>query len=85
VVHSVNIKYLQSAVLDDEIIATAELINVSKTSFTVSQTILRENDLLVDARVKIVCIRHDKKSPCAIPSDMLKKLQLASVSIEETN
>jgi len=44
VVHSVSVKYLQSAVLDDEIIATAEIIRVTKTSFMVAQSVLRNND-----------------------------------------
>jgi len=77
VVHSVNIKYLQSAVLDDEIVATAEIINVSPTAFIVKQTVFRGNNLLIEAEVKIVCISHDKKRPCAIPDDMLKKFQAA--------
>lgn len=85
VVHSVGIKYLQSAVLDDEIIATAELIRVTRTSFTVTQTVLRKNDLLIDAEVKIVCISHDKKTPCAIPGNMLKKLQGGIKNIKRTS
>jgi 4-hydroxybenzoyl-CoA thioesterase/acyl-CoA thioester hydrolase len=85
VVHSVSVKYLQSAVLDDKIIATAEIIRVTKTSFMVAQTVLRNNELLIDAEVKIVCICHDKKTPCAIPSNMLKKFQDEMVPIERTD
>jgi 4-hydroxybenzoyl-CoA thioesterase len=77
VVHSVNIKYIQSAVLDDRVIATAELINISRTSFVVAQNVLRGSDLLAKAEVKIACIHHKKKRPHAIPSDMLKKLKSA--------
>ena len=83
--HSVSVKYLQSAVLDDKIIATAEIIRVTKTSFMVAQTVLRNNELLIDAEVKIVCICHDKKTPCAIPSNMLKKFQDEMVPIERTD
>jgi 4-hydroxybenzoyl-CoA thioesterase/acyl-CoA thioester hydrolase len=85
VVHSLSVKYLQSAVLDDEIIATAEITRVAKTSFMVAQTVLRNNELLIDAEVKIVCISHDKKTPCAIPSNMLKKLQGGIVNIMRTS
>ena len=85
VVHSVSVKYLQSAVLDDEIIATAEIIRVTKTSFVVAQTVLRNNELLIDAEVKGVCISRDKKTPCAIPSNMLKKLQGGIVNIKRAS
>ena len=40
VVHSVEIKYRQPAVLDDEVVATAKLIKVSRTSFTIAQKVL---------------------------------------------
>ena len=85
VVHSVSVKYLQSAVLDDEIIATAEIIRVTKTSFVVTQTVLRNNALLIDAEVKVVCISRDKKTPCAIPRNMLKKLQGGIVNIKRAS
>ena len=85
VVHSVSVKYLQSAVLDDEIIATAEIIRVTKTSFAVAQTVLRNNELLIDAEVKVVCISRDKKTPCAIQSNMLKKLQGGIVKIKRAS
>lgn len=77
VVHSVEIKYRQPAVLDDEIVATARLTAVSRTSFTIAQKVLRNDDVLVDAVVKVACINQEKKRPSAIPGDMLKVLQAA--------
>lgn len=77
VVHSVNIQYRQPAVLDDQIVATAKLIQVSRTSFTIAQRVLREGDLLVEAEVKVACINHEKKRPAAIPVKMLETLQQA--------
>lgn len=77
VVHSVTIQYRQPAVLDDEVMATAKLIKVSRTSFIVEQTVLRGNDVLVQAEVKIACIHYEKKKPVAIPAEMLSTLQSA--------
>lgn len=77
VVHSVNIKYRQPAVLDDEIIATAQLIKVSRTSFTIEQRVLRGDTVLVEAEVKVACINHEKKKPAGIPAEMLQKLKAA--------
>ena len=82
VVHSLNIKYIRSAVLDDRIIATAQLKDVSRTSFVVDQNVLRGNDLLVKAEVKVTCIDREKKRPQAIPGYMLKKLK-AEIKNEE--
>jgi 4-hydroxybenzoyl-CoA thioesterase len=77
VVHSVEIKYRQPAVLDDEVVATAQLIKVSRTSFTIAQKVLRNDEVLVEAEVKVACISHEKKRPAAIPADMLQTLQAA--------
>lgn len=77
VVHSVNIQYRQPAVLDDEIIATAKLIKVSRTSFTIDQRVLRGDDVLVEAEVKVACINQEKKRPAGIPAEMLQTLKAA--------
>ena len=76
------LKYIRSAVLDDRIIATAQLKDVSRTSFVVDQNVLRGNDLLVKAEVKVTCIDREKKRPQAIPEYMLKKLK-AEIKNEE--
>jgi len=77
VVHSVEIKYRKPAVLDDEILATAKLIKVSRTSFTIAQRVVRGDDVLVDAEVKVACINQETKRPSGIPSDMLQALKAA--------
>lgn len=75
VVYSVNVNYRQPAVLDDEVVATAQLIEVTKTSFTIAQRVLRDGDLLVDGTIKVACIDYVKKRPKAIPSAMLDVLK----------
>ena len=77
VVHSVNIRYRQPAILDDNVVATAKLTQVSRTSFTLAQRVLRGDDVLVEAEVKVACINHEKKRPKAIPPDMLQTLKAA--------
>lgn len=80
VVHSVELKYLQPAVLDDEIVATAKLIKVSRTSFVIEQRVLRGEQVLVRGQVKAACIDHASKRPKAIPQEMLETLRAAVVS-----
>lgn len=77
VVHSVELKYRVPAVLDDEIVATARLIGVTRTSFTIAQTVVRGEQILVEGVVKAACIDHQSKRPTAIPADMLQTLKAA--------
>ena len=77
VVCSVELKYRQPAVLDDQVIATAKLVAVSRTSFTIVQKVLRDEQVLVEGVVKAACINHQTKRPMAIPAEMLQTLQAA--------
>ncbi|MEZ5529757.1 MAG: tol-pal system-associated acyl-CoA thioesterase [Porticoccaceae bacterium] len=77
VVHSVELKYRVPAVLDDEIVATARLIGVTRTSFTIAQAVVRGEQILVEGVVKAACIDHQSKRPTAIPADMLQTLKAA--------
>lgn len=77
VVHSVELKYRVPAVLDDEIVATARLIGVTRTSFTIAQTVVRGEQILVEGVVKAACIDHQSKRPTAIPAEMLQTLKAA--------
>jgi 4-hydroxybenzoyl-CoA thioesterase/acyl-CoA thioester hydrolase len=77
VVHSVELKYRVPAVLDDQIIATARLVGVTRTSFTIAQTVKRDEQILVEGTVRAACIDHDSKRPVAIPEDMMQTLKSA--------
>ncbi|WP_461482184.1 tol-pal system-associated acyl-CoA thioesterase [Porticoccus sp.] len=77
VVHSVELKYRVPAVLDDEIIATARLVGVTRTSFTIAQTVMRGEQILVEGVVRAACIDHQSKRPTAIPADMMQTLKAA--------
>lgn len=75
VVHSLNIDYKRSAVLDDELWVTAEVIKQGRAGMTFSQTIIRNNDILCTAQVKIACVDKQTGKPAAIPQDLLSKLK----------
>ena len=74
VVRDVSIQYRQSAVLDDEVIATVETAGVSKAGLTLNHTVVKRSDpqtdkqeILVDARIRIACINNEGR-PTAIPA-----------------
>ncbi len=77
VVHSVELKYRVPALLDDEIVATARLVGVTRTSFTIAQTVKRGEQILVEGVVRAACVDHQSKRPVAIPADMMQTLKSA--------
>jgi len=77
VVHSVELKYRVPAVLDDLVEATARLVAVTRTSFSIDQTVRRGDQILVEGSVRVACIDHRKKRPVAIPKDMMQTLKAA--------
>jgi len=76
VVRDLNIQYRKAAVLDDQIIATTELAEITKAGLTLNQTVIRRSEsaetaeeLLVDAQVRVACINNEGR-PTAIPADI---------------
>ncbi|MEE3190634.1 MAG: tol-pal system-associated acyl-CoA thioesterase, partial [Pseudomonadota bacterium] len=76
-----NIRYRKAAVLDDEIVATTDLAEITKAGMTLNQTVIRRSEsaekteerteeLLVDAQVRVACINNEGR-PAAIPADIV--------------
>ena len=66
----VEVDYLRPAVLDDEIIVTAELERMSGATISFKQTIMRGGTPLIDSRVRVVCLDSGTLKPRAIPKDL---------------
>lgn len=85
VVHSLSINYRKPARLDDLLIATARVIDAGRTFFIMDQRVLRGDDLLCAAEVKVACVSRDHLRPSAIPEDVrraaLSGPELASKSL----
>ncbi len=83
VVHSLNCEYIKPAQLDDELIATAELVQAGKANLLLAQQVYRlpgvgreaggdeEKELLFQAEVKLACVKRQSLKPQRIPADML--------------
>ena len=76
VVRDVSIQYRKPAVVDDEVIATVDLIDATKAGLTLNQTVVTRSDsqkdkqeILVDAQIRIACINNEGR-PTAIPADV---------------
>src|SRR5690554_5475092 len=73
VVHSLKADYKAPAVLDDELKVTAKPIKKGKAYIVFQQRIFKDNILLCDGEVKIVCVAKDTLLPVPIPQVMWDK------------
>ena len=70
VVVSINVDFLRPAVLHDEILVTAELNRLAGATIHFKQTIMRGEEQLIDAAVRVACLDSGTLKPRAIPKDL---------------
>jgi acyl-CoA thioester hydrolase len=70
VVVNVVVDYLRPAVLNDEILVTAELERLTGATISFKQTILRGDEQLIDASTRVACLDAGTLKPRAIPKDL---------------
>jgi tol-pal system-associated acyl-CoA thioesterase len=75
VVRRVNVDYRRPAKLDDELTATAKVVEIGKAQLTFEQRILRGDDVLCGGRVNIACVEYGTMKPARIPEELLTSLQ----------
>jgi acyl-CoA thioester hydrolase len=64
------VDYLRPAVLDDEIVVTAELDRLGGATISFKQTVLRGEVQLIDASTRVACLDSGTLKPRAIPKDL---------------
>jgi len=67
---NVEVDFLQPAILDDEVIVTAELERLGGATISFKQTIRRDDVQLIDATVRVACLDSGTLKPRAIPKDL---------------
>ncbi|MEA3198060.1 MAG: acyl-CoA thioester hydrolase [Gammaproteobacteria bacterium] len=67
---SVTVDFLRPAVLNDEILVTAELERMSGATILFKQTIMRGDVQLIDASARIACLDSSTLRPRPIPKDL---------------
>jgi acyl-CoA thioester hydrolase len=70
VVTNIEVAYLRPAVLHDEILVTAELERLRGATILFKQTIMRGNEQLIDATVRVACLDSGTLRPRPIPKDL---------------
>ena len=74
VVRAVAIEYLRPARFDDALEVTVELDRLGASQIDVVQRVLRREELLATAKVKVVCVGVSTLRPARIPQPLLGKL-----------
>ena len=75
IVKSCNIEYESPAKLEDKITVYSSIESFSKASFVVIQNIMKDDTLIVKAKLKLVTVNQEGK-PIKIPSILKKKLSI---------
>ena len=74
IVKSCNIDFNKSAYLEDKLNINSIITSFSKTSFTMSQSIHRNKDIIVKSKVHLVFV-NEKSKPIKIPEKILQSLK----------
>ena len=67
VVRSLRLDYLKPALLDDLLAVSAQLKDVGRSRVTLCQKVLRDEDVLVEAEIHLVCVTMDNFKPVSVP------------------
>lgn len=67
---SVAVDFLRPAILNDEVLVTAELERLSGATIVFKQTIMRGDVQLIDASVRVACLDSGALKPRPIPKDL---------------
>lgn len=74
VVHSLDVRYLLPARLDDELQVTAEIVESGAAQLLFEQRILRAADVICAGQVRLACVDVTTLKPKRIPRNLLATL-----------
>ena len=74
IVKSCNIDYKKSAYLEDELNIKSYILSLTKTSFIMSQNIIKNKIVIVEAKIHLVFV-NEKGKPIKIPKLVVDKFK----------
>jgi 4-hydroxybenzoyl-CoA thioesterase len=75
VVAEAKIGYRKPALMDDNIVATATIVELGRASLRFSQSIRRGDEVLAEGELKIACVSKSGMKPRAIPGRLVSLFQ----------
>ncbi|WOX06565.1 tol-pal system-associated acyl-CoA thioesterase [Microbulbifer pacificus] len=78
VVHSAQVQYKKSAILDDQLQASAAIGKLGRAAVTFEQKIWRGDEIICEGVVKVACVDDASRKPCALPESIYQALKAVS-------
>jgi len=78
VVRAVAIEYLKPSLFNDRLQATVELAKVGNSQIVLMQRVMRENEELVTAEVRVACVNAATFRPVRIPKAIITRIGTTS-------
>ena len=75
VVRSMKLDYLKPALLDDSLDVTAQIKDIGRSRLTLTQSILRGDEVLTEAEVHLVCVSLASFKPASVPEVLRTQLE----------
>ncbi len=75
VVHSMNIQFKRPALFNDMLNVQSKVAKIGHGSIEFLQTILRDQQVLIEATVKVACVQASVFKPVAIPAIIKDAIQ----------
>ena len=75
VVRSIKLDFLKPALLDDSLDVTARIKDIGRSRISLTQVILRGNEVLAEAEVHLVCVSLASFKPVSVPEILRVQLE----------
>ena len=75
VVKNVQLDYRQPALLDDELLVTAQITKLGGASMCLQQQVRRADSVLVAGTIQIACVSRDDLKPRRLPVEMRESVR----------
>jgi 4-hydroxybenzoyl-CoA thioesterase len=75
VVQSANVRYVTPARIDDQLQVEVQLQKLGRASFVFIQRVMRSNELICEADVRVGCIQEKSFKPTSMPDDLYEKIK----------
>ncbi|GJM07801.1 MAG: tol-pal system-associated acyl-CoA thioesterase [Lysobacteraceae bacterium] len=75
VIRHISVRFKSPARLDEELTVTASPVTIGRAGFTMAQTIVRSDELLLEADVSAACVRATDFRPVRMPESVATALR----------
>ncbi len=80
VVHSLEIRFKKPAKFNDRLTVSMYILDLGRSSITFAQKILRNDETLIEAQVRVACVNAQSFKPTGIPAEILQAISSISLN-----